>query len=95
MKVLAGRSGDAEGLLHQTVRLVSVALRLAVLLVFVATAARVGSLAGTTSAAAKAATALALHLAVCQEAARNSAGTPRLSIGPSPHAGFPLVPNED
>lgn len=76
MKVLASGGGDAERLLHEAIRLVSVALRLAVFLVLVAPTARVGSLAGTPSATAKAAATLALHLAVGEEAARDSAGAP-------------------
>lgn len=76
MEVLASGGGDAERLLHEAIRLVSVALGLAVFLVLIAAAARVGSLAGTPSATAEAAATLALHLAVGQKAARDSAGAP-------------------
>lgn len=94
MEVLASGGGDAKGLLHKTVGLVSISLRLAVILVLVATAARVGRLAGVSSTG-EATTSLALHFAVGQEATRHSAGAPRLAVGPSSHAGFSLIPDKD
>lgn len=93
VEVLAGRSGDAERLLHQTVGLVSVSLGLAVVLVLVATASRVGRLASVPSAR-EATSSLALHFPVGQEAARHSAGAPRLAVGPSSHAGLSLIPHK-
>lgn len=91
VKVLVVGSGDAEGLLHETVGLVAVALGLAVVKILVAHAA---VLAGAT-AGAKAAASLALHFAVGEEAAGDTAGAPGLAVGPSAHAGLALVPDED
>ena len=63
MQVLAVGGGDAERLLDQTVGLVAVAVRAVVGAVMVFGGRRLGS------GAEGAATALALHLAVCEEAA--------------------------
>lgn len=68
MEVLAVGGGDAERLLHKPIRLVSVALGLAIVLVLVATAARLGRLAGSSLSVGKTTSPLALHLAVGQEA---------------------------
>jgi hypothetical protein len=78
--VLACGGGDAERLLHQTVLLVAVPIRTIALHLLVLIAApsavrslarsprrRIGELASST---------LALHLAVGEEAAGHSAGTP-------------------
>ena len=95
VEVLAVGGRDAEGLLHQAVCLVAVPLGLAVVLVLVATAARVGRLAGGAPSRAEASASLAFHLAVRQEAARHAAGAPRLAVRPPPHAGLALIPHED
>lgn len=92
MEVLAGRGGDAKGLLHQTVGLVAVALWLVVVHVVLGT--RVGRLAVSSAVGAKAASSLALHFTVGEKAARDSAGAPRLAVGPSTHAGLALIPDE-
>lgn len=94
MQVLSGRCGDAEGLLHETVGFVPVSFRLPVVLVFVATATGIRSLASASSSAAEPTTSLALHLPVRQEAPGNAAGTPGLAVCPSSHASFPLVPHK-
>jgi hypothetical protein len=76
VQVLAGRGRDAKGLLHKTIGFVSVSFRFAIVVVFVTTATRFGSLAVTSSSSAKAASSLAFHFAVCQKAAGYSAGAP-------------------
>lgn len=93
VEVLAGRSGDTKRLLHEAVGLVSVSLGLVLVLVLVTTASRVGRLASVPSSR-EAASSLALHFAVGQEAARHSAGAPRLAVGPSSHAGLSLIPHK-
>jgi hypothetical protein len=70
MQVLAVGGGDAERLLDQTVGLVAVAVRAIIGAVVVFGGRRLGS------GAEGAATALALHLAVCEEAARHATGAP-------------------
>lgn len=91
MLVVVG--GDGEGLLHETVRLVAVAIRATIGVLFVASLG--GVTAGILVEAAAAATAFALHLAVGEKAARNPTGTPRFAVGPSAHASFALVPDKD
>ncbi len=81
VEMLAIRGGDAERLLHQAVGLVSVSVgSFAVhVLVLVAAPSAVGGLAHGAprgSGNELAPSALALHLAVGQEAARDAAGTP-------------------
>lgn len=93
--MLAGRGGDAKGLLHEAIGLVAVALGLVVVHVLVAVAARLGRLAVASAAGAKAAASLALHFAVGEEAAGDAAGAPGLAVGPATHAGLALVPDED
>lgn len=95
MQVLPGRSSDAEGLLHEPIRFVSVPIRLSLVMVLVATAARVGGFTSTSPAAPKTASSLALHLPIGEETTGDAAGTPRFPVGPSPHSRFPLVPNEN
>lgn len=96
MEVLAIRCGDAKGLLHQAVGFVAVAVRLAVVLVLVTSpAGRIRCLSAHAPQGVEAATSLALHLAVCQEAAGNAACTPGLAIGPAPHTCLPLIPDEN
>lgn len=93
--MLAARGGDAKGLLHETVGLVAVALGLVVVHVFLGTRARVGRLAISSAIWAKATSSLALHFTVGEKATRDSAGAPRLAVGPSTHAGLALIPDED
>lgn len=94
MEVLARRCGDTEGLLHKTVCLVTVALRLAIILILVAGTTRLRGLAIVSPPIAEATASLALHLAVGEEAAGDSAGAPRLAVCPSPHASLALIPNK-
>jgi hypothetical protein len=95
MEMLASRGSDAEGLLHQTIGLVAVTLGLTIVVVLVAGAAAVGRLAGSPAGAAETAPSFALHLSIREKASRDPTGAPRFPIRPSPHASFPLVPNED
>jgi hypothetical protein len=92
VQMLAGRSGDAERLLHEPVGLIPVPLRLAVIVILVTVTAvfRLGAPFGVAEAAAT----LSLHLTVGQKAAGHAAGAPRLAVRPTAHARFPLVPNE-
>lgn len=83
--------GNGERLLHQAVRLVAVTVRPAVGVLLVAGLS--GFSAGVLVEAA--ASPLALHLAVGEKAARNTAGTPGFAICPSAHAGFALIPDEN
>lgn len=76
MEVLACRIGDAERLLHESVRLVPVPVGLPVVVVLVAAAARVGCFASTSPAGAKGVPPLAFHLPVRQEAPGHSARAP-------------------
>lgn len=93
MEVTALCSSDAEGLFHESVGLVLVAIGFAVVLL--TAVARIGGFASASLATPKPVTSLALHLSVRQEAARHAASTPRLPVGPSPHPGFSLIPDED
>jgi hypothetical protein len=102
MTAILGR--DAEGLLQQPVRFVAVAvgafvqvlIAVAGLLSVDALRARTGRpLGGGCCGRLREAAALSFHFSVCQEAAGNAAGAPRFSIGPPPHAGLSLVPDED
>ena len=95
VEMLARRVGDAERLLRQPVRLVPVPVRLPVIVVLVAAAARVRRLAGAPPAAAKGVPSLAFHLPVGEEAPGYPARAPGFAVGPSPHACFPFVPDED
>lgn len=88
VQVLARRCRDAERLLDQAIGLVAVAVGAVVRGVVVLCR---GCLGGAEGAAA----ALALHLAVRQEAARHAAGAPRLAVRPSSHARLALVPHKD
>lgn len=72
VEVLAVVGGNREGLLHEAVRFVAVAIRTAVRVLFIAGLRSVA--AGCLIEAGSAS--LALHLAVGQKAARHSAGTP-------------------
>lgn len=78
VKMLTLRSGDTEGLFHKPVRLVAISIWLSVILVFVATAARIGSFTtGTpTPRSSKSTSSLSLHLAICEKAPRYAASTP-------------------
>jgi hypothetical protein len=76
VKVLAGRIGDAEGLLSQAVGLVPVSIRLAVVVILVTTATRIGSLPCASPPAAKRVPPLSFHLPICQEAAGYAASAP-------------------
>jgi hypothetical protein len=91
MQVLTVVRRDRERLLHQTIRLVTVAIRSAVgvLLIAGCRGCLTGVLVETTAA-----TSLALHFTVRQETARYTAGTPRFAVGPSAHASLALVPYE-
>lgn len=75
MQMLLLGGGDAEGLLHKTIGLVAVTFRLAVIVVLVATTARIRCLASPPPSA-KTTSPLALHLSVCEKATRDSARAP-------------------
>ena len=100
MEMAAIRGGDTERLLHEAVGLVAVAIRTvgAVLvgLAVLTTVRRVGTVGSIALLALRwskaAAAALALHLAVGEKAARDSAGTPRLAVSPPTHARFAFIP---
>lgn len=92
MEVLPGGGEDAEGLLDETVGFVSVPLLALHRVCRRAVARHCRSNCRGVEAAA---TPLALHFAVGEKAARNSASAPRLAVGPSAHSGLPLVPDED
>jgi hypothetical protein len=98
VKVLAGGSGDAEGLLHQPVGLIPVAIGAligAISSVLIA-APTFGRLAASGHRVLRnaATTTLALHLPIGQEAARDTTGAPGLSVRPPAHARFALIPDE-
>lgn len=97
--MLARGGGDAERLLHQAVLLVPVPIGALAFhfLVLVAAASTVWSLACSPSrrVGELSSATLALHLSIGEEAARHSAGAPRLPIRPAPHAGLSLIPHED
>lgn len=96
VEVLTLRGGNAEGLLHETVGLVSITVR-ALLTVgsiiigtvrgFVGPVGRRGG-KGVSSP-------FTLHFAIGQEAAGDSACAPTLAVGPSPHASLSFVPYKD
>lgn len=91
MQMLAVVGGDGKRLLRHSISFVAVAVR--------TTAVGIGLVALDAIAVGAlvhiAATTLALHFAVGQEAARHSARAPRLAVCPPPHACFPLVPHKD
>jgi hypothetical protein len=102
VEMLATLRGDTEGLLHQPIDLVPVPVWLAVVLVLVATAARVRRLASTAPStglllllllSSKATPTLALHFSVGQEATGHSTRTPRFAVRPSSHPSFSFIPN--
>jgi hypothetical protein len=86
MEMLALIGGDAEGLFHETIRLVAVAVGTAVGVGFLWI--RVGGFFETRAT-------FAFHFAVGQETPRDPAGGPGLAIGPAAHSGLALVPYED
>lgn len=99
--MLASGCGDAERLLHKSIRFIAIPVWTFVPTVCsivvtptrtfwsLASPGRVRRLrhAGTST--------LALHFSVCQKASRHTTCTPRLSISPPSHAGFPFIPYED
>ena len=101
VKVLPLRSGDTEGLLGQTVWLVTIAIGTVKRVIALGVvspsvcwtpvppgiATRIGRVAGSTS--------FALHLAIGQEAAVDSAGAPGFPVSPSSHARLAFIPDED
>lgn len=87
--MLTDRGADAERLLHEAVRLVTVAIRAVITF-------RALSLdSGRTWSTPAGTTTLSFHLSICQKAARDAAGAPRLSICPSAHTCLALVPDKD
>lgn len=103
VQVLAVGGGDAEGLLHEAVRLVAVAgwllghaaHHLGILVAASPTVGRLARDASRLRLPVVASAPLALHLAVGEEAARDPARAPRLAIGPPPHAGLAFIPHKD
>lgn len=99
VEVLASGSRDAEWLLHQVVRLISVTIGSLIcpvtkLLIIFRCGLR--CLAGSGYGALRniATSVLALHLSVRQKAAGDSTCTPWFAVSPSAHACFPLIPDE-
>ena len=95
MQMLSTRGGDAERLLHQTIRLVTIAVW--PLALRVSGGRPVWRLAARSLGcwlAEVAATALALHLPVGQETARHTTRTPRFAVCPAPHACLSFVPDK-
>ena len=88
--MLAAVSSDGERLLHQTIRLISVAVR-PTLLLWLGACHAIAILRLVEAVAA----ALALHLAVRQKATRHATGAPRFAVGPSSHARLALIPHEN
>ena len=76
VKVRPIRCRDAERLLHQTIGLIPVALRLAIVVVLITSPARLPILVGSPPGGAEATASLALHLPVRQKTPRNPASTP-------------------
>lgn len=91
--MLTRRGGDGEGLLHESIRLVAITIRAVFALVLtvlsILLVAWVERCRETVSAS------LTFHLAISQEAARDTTCTPRLAVGPSPHPCLTLIPDED
>lgn len=82
--------GDRERLLHKTIRFISVSVWATIGVTFVSRytiAIRIFVEIATS--------AFAFHLAICEEAAGDTAGTPRLPVRPSSHSSLSLIPNED
>jgi hypothetical protein len=94
--MLSARGGDGEGLLHETVWFVAIAvwafIRIAVLAGRGSSTGALGSLYCWYKAISSP---LALHFSIGQEAARHAACTPGFPVRPSSHASLPLVPYED
>jgi hypothetical protein len=91
MKVLAVVGGDGEGLLHEAVRFVAVAIGSAVGVLVVGC---LGGIAAGILVETARATSLALHLTVGQETSRDTAGAPGLAVSPSAHARLALIPDK-
>lgn len=91
MKMLVGVGGDGKGLLHETIWLVAIAVGSATIgiTIWIAHAITICCLVKA------AATTFALHFAVGEKTARNSTGTPGLSVGPTTHTRFTFIPDED
>jgi hypothetical protein len=105
MAVILG--GDAEGLLHQPVGLVPIAIGpfFPIAQIAVTTAGHLASFQGLVVDTWQFFIAerlnggepasLTLHFAIGQKATRNPAGAPRFAVGPSAHTSLALVPDED
>jgi hypothetical protein len=77
MQMLTCGGGDAEGLFHQPIHLVPVAIGLSVILILVTSAAGFwGCVVVDSSRGWESGTPLSLHLSIRQETSRHSAGTP-------------------
>ena len=94
MQVVARGCCDAEGLLHESVRLVSITIVSIVtshLKIRVAATSTIRCLSSSCCCEwgrESVASPFALHFAICEEASRDSAGAPRFAICPSPHPCF-------
>ena len=110
MEVVARGRHDAERLLHQAVRFVSVAIRSLVLRLLQIRIVPSAILRRPPTVGASghgrwwrrrrkdralAASTLTFHLSIGQEAAGDPTGTPRFPIGPPSHAGLPFIPHKD
>jgi hypothetical protein len=91
MKVLAVVGRDGEGLLHEAVGLVAVAIGSTVRVLVVGGLS--GVAAGILVKTARA-TSLAFHLTVGQETSRDTTGAPRFAVSPSAHARLALIPHK-
>ena len=92
VKVLSRGCGNGEGLLEESICLVSISLRLVFLTIFIAASTRFWSPPGSTAPSPESSSSLSLHLSVGEKAPRHAAGAPGLPVRPSPHASLPLIP---
>lgn len=74
--MLTGRGGNAEGLFHEAIGFVSIALVFSIIMVFIASPTRIGRFPCTAPCSAEPITAFAFHFAVRQKTPRNAAGAP-------------------
>jgi len=89
VQMLAVVGSNGKGLLHEPIRLISIAIRATVRICFVALhTIAIGILLHSAS------TSLPFHLAIRQETSTDTACAPGLAISPASHARLSLVPYE-
>lgn len=100
--MLVGRCGQAERLLHKTIRFVAIAIRPFLSIESIVDTVRVafgrlvdsGGIVVADWGYEAVSSTLAFHLSVGQKTSGYATGAPAFAIGPSSHASLSLIPNE-